>query len=79
MSDWRDELVSEVAQEVVRLLEQRNQIPTKKPLTIEEFSQALQGALSPRTVYRNVEAGLIKRVPRVSKTLIPHSELKNFQ
>lgn len=51
--------------------------PTDKPLSVKAFAAAT--GVSVNTVYRQVDAGEIRRVPGLAKVLIPAAELGRFK
>ncbi len=73
-------ITPEIAEAIGRAVaeQQRSQQATAaRPLTVKQFAAAT--ALHPRTVYRMIDSGTIRRVPGIHKRLIPAGELKKFQ
>lgn len=68
------EQLRELAAEVARIAAPA---PTEKPLSVNAFARAT--GVSVNTVYRQVKAGEVRRVPGMAKVLIPASELERFR
>ena len=70
-----DAQLSQLAELVAEKMAAR--VPARA-LTPAEFAAAT-GTVSAATVRRAIKAGTLRRVPNVSKVLIPHSELEKFR
>lgn len=68
------EQLRELAAEIARIAAPA---PAQKPLTVKAFADAT--GVSVNTVYRQVEAGSLRRVPGLAKVLIPAAELERFR
>ena len=69
--DQFSKLVDAVAEKVGA-----SKVQVGKPFTVKAFSEA--SGLSTQTIYRQVEAGQLRRVAGLAKVLIPSSELEKF-
>ncbi len=67
------ELVDAIARRVVEL----NPAKVSRPFTVKGFAEA--SGMSESSIYRMLEAGELRRVPGVSKKLIPVAELARFE
>lgn len=66
-----DALIEAIAERVIAKLGIKK--PNRKPLTVSEAATRL--GVSEATIRRRIEAGLIRAVPDLGVTLVPHSEI----
>ena len=78
MPGWTLELDQDQIKTLARLVKaEMESTQFQRPLTVSEFQEAT--GLSRSQLYREVHAGRIRRVPNISKILIPCKELAKFQ